>query len=83
MYTCRLLVGKTQQAKFWNDFAISMVGLYQDWKRIRNLKLTQELLDKLLKKDIMVEPVPVSINEMNSILFGKLLEEKKLEWFYL
>lgn len=81
MYTCRLLVWRTQQARFWNDLVISMVGLYENWKRIKNLKLTQELLDKLLKKDIMVEPVPLSVNEVNTLLFGNLLKEKKLEWF--
>jgi hypothetical protein len=56
MYTCRLSVWKLQHSKYWNDLVISMVGLYKDWKRIKNLKLTQELLDKILKKDILVEP---------------------------
>lgn len=56
MYTLRIKKAKLQPNKFWkNDILVSMVELKKDWKYVKFAKLTQELIDKIIDKDILVD----------------------------
>lgn len=46
---------KEQPNKFWNDLLITMIGLYEDdWKRIKRVKLDNELINKLKEWKIVL-----------------------------
>ena len=63
MYTLRIKKAKLQQAKYGYDILVSMVEMRKDWKHVKFVKLTQELVDKMVNKDIMVESIDETQND--------------------
>jgi hypothetical protein len=55
MYTVKLKNMQLKETSNGNDIIVKMVSLYKDWKFVRNLKITKELMDKIKNKTILVQ----------------------------
>jgi len=54
----KLKATKLRKNQYWQDIVVKQVQLYDDeWKRVKNEKITEELLEKLMAGKIVMDHI--------------------------
>ena len=51
----QISVAKLKKWNYWNEIVVSMVTLYENWKYVKHIPLTQEVIDEIKGKPIAIE----------------------------